>query len=128
MGKDKEKKHDDDDDGVLVVKGLPFLFLSLVPFLIFLLVIQAKGIAAMDKRGPPSAYLSRAFLTPPGTSDPYAVVTSSFNKQKFKSKTHKKTLQPMWNEEFKLSVYFLFSLFCSNFLLVLLQSQLATST
>lgn len=37
-----------------------------------------------------------------GTSDPYCTVTSSFNKQKFKTKTHKKTLSPQWNQDFNL--------------------------
>jgi len=36
-----------------------------------------------------------------GTSDPYCVVKSSFNKQTFKTKVHWKTLNPKWVEEFK---------------------------
>jgi len=35
-----------------------------------------------------------------GKSDPYAVVTSNFNKQRFKTKVCKKTLNPAWNETF----------------------------
>jgi hypothetical protein len=44
-------------------------------------------LAAMDKNG---------------KSDPYAVVTSTFNKQRFKSKVMKKTLNPVWNETYDL--------------------------
>jgi len=32
-----------------------------------------------------------------GTSDPYCVVTSTFNKQRYKTTTVKKTLNPVWN-------------------------------
>jgi len=35
-----------------------------------------------------------------GLSDPYAVISCSFNQQKFKSKCIKKTLNPKWNETF----------------------------
>lgn len=50
-------------------------------------VEKAVDLAAMDKNG---------------KSDPYAVVTSTFNKQRFKSKVCKKTLNPVWNETFDL--------------------------
>lgn len=36
-----------------------------------------------------------------GTSDPYAVIKSNFNKQQFKTKTIKKTLCPEWNQTFE---------------------------
>jgi len=36
-----------------------------------------------------------------GTSDPYAVIKSNFNKQQFKSKVIKKTLSPEWNQQFE---------------------------
>jgi len=37
-----------------------------------------------------------------GTSDPYAVLTSTLSKQRFKTKIHKKTLDPDWNQEFNI--------------------------
>jgi len=42
-------------------------------------------------------------LTPnkKGTADPFAVVTSTFNKQRFKSKPQKKTLAPTWSLDCK---------------------------
>ena len=52
-------------------------------------MIEGKNLAAMDKGG---------------TSDPYCIITSSFNKQRFKSKIVKKTLNPKWDQEFKLCV------------------------
>eukprot|EP01127_Copromyxa_protea_P000265 TRINITY_DN10226_c0_g1_i1.p1 TRINITY_DN10226_c0_g1~~TRINITY_DN10226_c0_g1_i1.p1 ORF type:complete len:445 (-),score=117.01 TRINITY_DN10226_c0_g1_i1:48-1382(-) len=48
-------------------------------------VEKAVDLAAMDKNG---------------KSDPYAVVTSTFNKQRFKTKVCKKSLNPVWNETF----------------------------
>lgn len=39
-----------------------------------------------------------------GKSDPYAVITSTFNKQRFKTKVCKKSLNPIWNETFDLYV------------------------
>lgn len=52
-------------------------------------LIEGKNLAAMDKGG---------------TSDPYCIITSSFNKQRFKSKIVKKTLNPKWDQEFKFYV------------------------
>lgn len=49
-------------------------------------VIEARNVAGMDKSG---------------TSDPYCVLKSSFNKQTFKTKVIKKTLAPRWDQEFK---------------------------
>eukprot|EP01120_Amphizonella_sp_Union-15-10_P010188 TRINITY_DN4049_c0_g1_i1.p1 TRINITY_DN4049_c0_g1~~TRINITY_DN4049_c0_g1_i1.p1 ORF type:complete len:492 (-),score=99.60 TRINITY_DN4049_c0_g1_i1:94-1569(-) len=49
-------------------------------------VIEAKNLAGLGRTG---------------TSDPYAVVKSSFNKQQFKTKTIKRTVSPSWNETFK---------------------------
>lgn len=49
-------------------------------------VIEARNLAAMDKGG---------------TSDPYCVVKSTFNKQSFKTSVIKKTLSPAWNQQFK---------------------------
>jgi len=49
-------------------------------------VIDARNLASMSRSG---------------TSDPYCVLKSSFNKQHFKTKVQKKTLSPKWNETFK---------------------------
>lgn len=48
-------------------------------------VIEARNLAAMDKGG---------------TSDPYCVVKSTFNKQSFKTSVIKKTVTPSWNQQF----------------------------
>ena len=48
--------------------------------------IEGRNVAACDKSG---------------TSDPYCVITTTFNTQKFKTTIHKKTLTPRWDQEFK---------------------------
>jgi len=48
-------------------------------------VVEARNLAAMDKGG---------------TSDPYCVVKSTFNKQSFKTSVIKKTVTPSWNQQF----------------------------
>jgi len=50
-------------------------------------VIEARHLASMDRGG---------------TSDPYCVLKSSFNSQKFKTKVQKKNLTPRWDQEFKI--------------------------
>ena len=50
-------------------------------------VIDGKNLAAMDKSG---------------TSDPYVTLKTTFNKQSFKTKVIKKTLEPKWTETFTL--------------------------
>eukprot|EP01097_Dermamoeba_algensis_P001622 TRINITY_DN1609_c0_g1_i1.p1 TRINITY_DN1609_c0_g1~~TRINITY_DN1609_c0_g1_i1.p1 ORF type:complete len:427 (+),score=92.58 TRINITY_DN1609_c0_g1_i1:43-1323(+) len=55
-------------------------------FVITIEFVQAKNLAPMDSNG---------------LSDPYCVVKSTFNKQQFKTKVVKKTLNPDWNEKFK---------------------------
>eukprot|EP01116_Phalansterium_solitarium_P017026 TRINITY_DN4096_c0_g1_i2.p1 TRINITY_DN4096_c0_g1~~TRINITY_DN4096_c0_g1_i2.p1 ORF type:complete len:513 (+),score=187.69 TRINITY_DN4096_c0_g1_i2:107-1645(+) len=52
---------------------------------VHILVAEAKNLAVMDMSG---------------TSDPYVVLTSSFNKQTFKTKIIKRSLTPKWGEEF----------------------------
>jgi len=47
--------------------------------------VEARNLAAMDKGG---------------TSDPYTVIKSTFNKQTFKSNVVKKTITPVWNQTF----------------------------
>jgi len=49
-------------------------------------VVEAHHLASMERSG---------------TSDPYVVLKSSFNTQKFKTKVMKKTLTPKWEQEFK---------------------------
>jgi len=49
-------------------------------------VTEARHVASMDKSG---------------TSDPYIVLKSSFNTQRFKTKVQKKNLTPKWDQEFK---------------------------
>lgn len=53
---------------------------------VHIVVIEARNVAAMDKSG---------------TSDPYCVLKTTFNKQSFKTKVIKKTLTPKWDQEFK---------------------------
>lgn len=48
-------------------------------------VIEAKNLAAMDRSG---------------TSDPYCVLKSQFNKQHYKTKVMKKNLTPKWEQTF----------------------------
>lgn len=48
-------------------------------------VLEGRHLAAMDKSG---------------TSDPYVTLKTTFNKQSFKTKIIKKTLEPKWNESF----------------------------
>jgi len=48
-------------------------------------VVEARHVASMDKSG---------------TSDPYVVLKSSFNTQKFKTKIQYKNLTPQWNQDF----------------------------
>jgi len=50
-------------------------------------VLEARNVAVMGKSG---------------TSDPYCTIKSSFNKQTFKTKVVKKTLNPKWEQEFKI--------------------------
>jgi len=49
-------------------------------------IFEARHLAGMDRGG---------------TSDPYCVVKSTFNKQQFKTKIVKKTVAPVWNQTFK---------------------------
>jgi len=51
-----------------------------------IIVVEAHHLAPLDRSG---------------TSDPYCVLKSSFNPQKFKSRIIKKTLTPKWDQEFK---------------------------
>jgi len=50
---------------------------------LYVYIHSASNLAPMSVRG--------------GTSDPYCVVTSTFNKQRFKTPVVKKTLNPVWN-------------------------------
>jgi len=52
-------------------------------------IIEAKNLPALDGGV---------------SSDPYCVVTSSFNKQRFKTKVIKKTLSPCWDQQFNFYV------------------------
>jgi Protein kinase domain/C2 domain len=54
-----------------------------------ILVHKARDVAAMDHGK---------------SSDPFVTLKSTFNKQSFKTKIHKKTLAPVWEEEFKFFV------------------------
>lgn len=47
--------------------------------------VEARNLAAMDKGG---------------TSDPYVIIKSTFNKQSFKTAVVKKTIAPQWNQQF----------------------------
>lgn len=75
--------------GILHVKGTEAIASFTVTQSYSYTVEKAVDLAAMDKNG---------------KSDPYAVITSTFNKQRFKTKVCKKTLNPMWNETFDLYV------------------------
>eukprot|EP01129_Flabellula_baltica_P011071 TRINITY_DN4770_c0_g1_i3.p1 TRINITY_DN4770_c0_g1~~TRINITY_DN4770_c0_g1_i3.p1 ORF type:complete len:401 (-),score=90.94 TRINITY_DN4770_c0_g1_i3:24-1226(-) len=61
----------------------------IVPLVLMIIVKAARNLAPMDKGG---------------TSDPYVILTTDFNKQKFKTKIIKKTLNPTWDQEFQFYV------------------------
>eukprot|EP01129_Flabellula_baltica_P002901 TRINITY_DN12784_c0_g1_i1.p1 TRINITY_DN12784_c0_g1~~TRINITY_DN12784_c0_g1_i1.p1 ORF type:complete len:406 (-),score=86.40 TRINITY_DN12784_c0_g1_i1:1061-2278(-) len=54
--------------------------------IVYVTVKSARNLAPMDKGG---------------TSDPYVILTTDFDKQKFKTKIIKKTLNPVWDQEFQ---------------------------